>query len=428
MNLKSDELTAFLVGFGTLLPMFFTLNGGLYRSTSTMTDSGGVLANLPLPVSILTCLLVLLLHFDKWDQPRIAWRMIAATIGVLLISLWLGGDGLTSPARKVLASAQVLLPLIGLLVGQLVARSRIGLPLSFLTVLTLIVPAQLYFTYANLEWGSDANLTYQKNLTDQLHLFTVYSHLQYVPLVFVGAYAIALGSLWKMQKVWLSIFSLLFLVYVLRSYSYLSVTAFVLVAGAFLIPRLNTTFLAHRTVATRVAAALLAGTLLLYLGGSLRPLGFVESSVDILFEKYAPIFDGKIPPNVQERFDDWQFFSRHIMESSTTIMFGHPEPMPREIRTSPHNWYLDIAHTFGVIALLPILFLIAYTIKLTWVLRSGISSETWWLVGVVAFFVLIDSNFKVTLRQPYPGIFIFFLWGMLFKQFESLQQGRQGLS
>jgi len=35
------------------------------------------------------------------------------------------------------------------------------------------------------------------------------------------------------------------------------------------------------------------------------------------------------------------------------------------------------------------------------------------LAVVVGFLVLVDNNFKVTFRQPYPGLFGFFLWGLL---------------
>lgn len=38
---------------------------------------------------------------------------------------------------------------------------------------------------------------------------------------------------------------------------------------------------------------------------------------------------------------------------------------------------------------------------------------TVWLAVIVLYLVVVDSNFKVTLRQPYPGIFSYFLWGML---------------
>jgi hypothetical protein len=134
-----------------------------------------------------------------------------------------------------------------------------------------------------------------------------------------------------------------------------------------------------------------------------------------------PLLKGEIPSNLQERFRDWELFGKAIIESNKTILVGHPQPMPREIRTSPHNWYIDIAYTFGLIALLPMFSLIAYTVNLCWGQRKRISAQTWWLAGIAFYLVIIDSNFKVTLRQPYPGIFAFFMWGMLLTRLSVLK-------
>ena len=47
-------------------------------------------------------------------------------------------------------------------------------------------------------------------------------------------------------------------------------------------------------------------------------------------------------------------------------------------------------------------------------LRSRtVTTDLFWLLGAVAFFVLIDNFLKVGFRQPYPGILMFFLWGVL---------------
>jgi len=54
-----------------------------------------------------------------------------------------------------------------------------------------------------------------------------------------------------------------------------------------------------------------------------------------------------------------------------------------------------------------------YTVYLCFKQRKFISVETWWLLAIVFYLVVIDSSFKVTLRQPYPGIFTYFLWGIL---------------
>jgi len=124
--------------------------------------------------------------------------------------------------------------------------------------------------------------------------------------------------------------------------------------------------------------------------------------------------DGKLK-NLQERFGDWHLYRAGIVESPKTLLFGHSMPLPREVRTSAHNFYIDLAYNFGILALAPIAALLAYTIWLLWRRRELLrtSEPTLVLAAVVLFLVLIESNLKVSLRQPYPGIAIYFLWGVL---------------
>jgi hypothetical protein len=125
--------------------------------------------------------------------------------------------------------------------------------------------------------------------------------------------------------------------------------------------------------------------------------------------------ESKIPLNFLERLDDWRLFGKPILDSPKTFLFGHPAPVERAVRTSAHNYYLDVAYLFGITALLPVLGLVAFTLAMAWRRRREVAVDPALLVliAVVLFLVLVDSNFKVTLRQPYPGIATFFLWGLL---------------
>jgi hypothetical protein len=129
--------------------------------------------------------------------------------------------------------------------------------------------------------------------------------------------------------------------------------------------------------------------------------------------KFETLSKGQLPGNISERFADWKLFGTSIIENPRTMLFGHATPLPREVRTSAHNLYLDIVYSFGLISLLPLLVLSGYTVHLFQRARSILTLETRWLAFIVLFLVVIDSNFKVSLRQPYPGIFGYFLWGLL---------------
>jgi hypothetical protein len=119
--------------------------------------------------------------------------------------------------------------------------------------------------------------------------------------------------------------------------------------------------------------------------------------------------------NLAERFADWKRFGEGIFDSVDTFFFGHAAPLPREQRTSAHNFYIDFVYNFGALALLPLVGLILYTGRLLWRERRRVvaSDSLLALAVVVAFLVFMENSLKVTLRQPYPGIAVYFLWGLL---------------
>lgn len=412
MKLEKETIQVFLVAAGILFPLFFTISGGIYRVPYTLPDSGGVITTLPLPMSILVCLGVLAWRLRLFLLARPAVFMIIGTAMALGFSLMLAGDGVTPLNRKVVMTAQVMLPLIGLYVGMTISQQPKTVAWAFMVVLMVVVPFQLWAT-----WYQYEVVNY---LADYLYLFTIYSHIQYVPVIFVCAYAYVLYVLWDKHPVTLSLLGGVMILYVARSNQYLAMGALVTGMFGFLVSRAAARF---RPGFIALALLMLVGCVATTVGYAVKHQDKFPSMAIIFapaFNKFAPLLAGEIPPNVQERFDDWRLFGSRIIETPRALVVGRPEPMPREIRTSPHNWYLDIAHTFGLVGLLPIVLLISYTIRFLWANRTDLPGELRWLAAIVAFLVLIDSNFKVTLRQPYPGIFAFFLWGMLLQQLKTV--------
>jgi hypothetical protein len=398
VTLGETSYLPWVAGLGVLLPIFFQLSGGIYRNASVQMDSGGVLATLPLPVSIPICIIALILVATRFREARPALAMIVGALVASFISLWLGGDGVTPPQRKLIMAAQVILPLAGLLLGQLVDDRNKIIARAFLVVLSVVVPLQLLATW----------LQGEERLTHYLYVFSIYYHWQYVPVIFVCAFAYALTSLWDEYRRWLCVLTIPMFVYVTRSFSFLTIFPFAALMIAFAACRLWQ----YRSNVKLLVASLLVVVAAIG-GGAYFARSGGQSDSGLFMGKFAELSEGRLPGNIQERFNDWKFFGKGIVESRKTFLVGHPQPMPREIRTSPHNWYLDVAYTFGVIALLPLFVLAGHTARQCWSQRKSLPAQTWWLLAIVFFLVVIDSNFKVTLRQPYPGIFAFFMWGLL---------------
>jgi hypothetical protein len=130
--------------------------------------------------------------------------------------------------------------------------------------------------------------------------------------------------------------------------------------------------------------------------------------------------------NLAERIGDWTLFGKGVIESPQAFLFGHEKPIPREIRTSAHNFYIDFAYNFGTLALVPLLGLMGYTGMLLWRRRRQVVGDDalFMHAAMLIFLLLIECNLKVTLRQPYPGIAIYFLWGFLLARLQALDSNR----
>ena len=404
MSLRHKNIFLWAIGITLLFPLFFQLSGGIYRDISVVINSQGILSTLPLPISILAAFSIVFFLPNNLNRARVGLIMVIATLAASLTSVLLGGDGFTANQRKLLMTAQVLLPLTGLLLGQLIQDGEKIIARAFLFVLSAVVPLQLVAT-----WFQGGLV-----LTHYLYAFSIYSHFQYVTLIFVCAFGYCLTLLWDQYKVWLCFLSLWMSIYAVSSLSFLTIFAYFALMLSFLIWKLWRYRFSTKTIG--IAVILITATTLasyVYFKKMEGQRILVEGQQSFYYEKFKELADGKVPANLKERLGDWKLFGSGILESEKSFLVGHAQPMPREIRSSPHNFYLDIAYTFGILGLLPIVCLIGFTAHSCWKRREILSASTWWLAILVAFLVLIDSNFKVTLRQPYPGIFIYFLWGLL---------------
>jgi len=131
-----------------------------------------------------------------------------------------------------------------------------------------------------------------------------------------------------------------------------------------------------------------------------------------------------LPNNIKERFIYWEFYSKGIVESPKIFLFGHKDRPQRELYPSAHNYYLDLIYHFGIIAVLPFIYLISLVfIKSIKAIREDkMTSKLFALLVIVLFFVFIDNSLKVSFRQPYSGMVIFFLWGVLLSRLRSVNK------
>jgi len=290
--------------------------------------------------------------------------------------------------------------------GQLIRDENRIIARAFLGVLLITVPAQL------LAGWIQGNVA----LTHHLYLFTIYQHFQFVPMIFVSAFAYAMSQLWDAYKKTFLILTPVMFLYALESLSFLTIIALVTFICAFAFFRLK----GFRKLLTILLAAAAMAAIQAYPSLVRNHMGDNSGIASQYNGKFKPLERGERPRNVTDRLEDWNMYGSGIIESARTFLIGHPAPYPREVKTSAHNWYLDVAYNFGILALLPIFFLGACTARLIWQKREALPAEVFWWAAIVFYLVLLDNNMKVSLRQPYPGIFTSFLWGMLVSRLQDI--------
>ncbi|SDN02434.1 hypothetical protein SAMN05720382_103112 [Polaromonas sp. JS666] len=418
MQSRTNQALLWLVAIGLLFPLFIQLSGGVYVNTALVTDSSGVLSKLPLPISILAAAFGVLFFLKNYRQAAPAISFVAALVAAMLLSILFASETLDVESRKLLLAAQFLLPTMGLLLGQLVRDETDVIPRAFMWLLAVMVPVQLLAGW----WQGTLTLTHY------LYVFSIYQHFQFVPVIFVAAFCLALAYLWDRYKPLLRILTVVMGIYVMASAAFLAIGLYIMFVPLFFLRRMSRLKLQRWAVVALLGAGVVAAV-----GGATLYYSIAKHNNNLIGDhgqylgKFQTLAEGKMPVNIRERLGDWKMYGSWITESPRTLLFGHVSPPAREVRTSAHNWYLDFTYNFGLISLLPFLALIAYTARLVWRWRASLPEEVLWCAGIVAFLVLVDSSFKVTLRQPYSGIFAFFLWGLLLSRLRLPAASRPGV-
>lgn len=385
------------------LPLFFQLNGAIFRDPAYIFDTGGQLMRLPVPVSVIACYGGILL-LGRYARARLSLTAIFAAFALMLISSVLLAhvqEGREQQAKLILL-IQFVLPMFALVLGQLhhdKPADQSVLAAGFLWVLAIVVPLQLAFT-----WSQGMLI-----LSPYFVVFSIFQQLQYVPMIFVAAYLLALYTLWETPRYRMLLLGL--------------AAPMGIYAGA--------------SVSALATAGLIAGVtgfavLAWQRGGKRKPLALLVAAVLVFSIGYFSIAAGKLggkydlirlqtdtamfaPKNLAERIAYWKYYSDEILASPKSAVLGHATPPDRTKYPSAHNYYLDFAYNFGLLPLLPLLVLVGLT--LTGVRRQWrdirASPPLLGLTAAVLFLVLVDNSFKVGMRQPYPGILTFFLWGVL---------------
>lgn len=430
-----------LIAILILLPLFFQLNHGIFTDTTLAFDSRGALRELPIPVSVLTCYAGILL-LGVYKRAFFSFGFIFVTCVLMMMSaiILTQGKAIEQQAKFILM-IQFVLPMIALVLGQVYESSKLNtqstvFAKAFFWVLLVVVPLQLFYTW-RLGWGY---------LSPDIGIFSIYQHLQYVPTIFVAAYLISVLTLWANHryKILIIVFSPFMAVYAAASLSMPALGMLFIGLSVFALTRVKKEKL---PLIMFILSVVISFSYLLHekdqpmvsykldLVSQLWPANsFTVSNKNVENEELIPALNANtqhpVNQNIVGRVAYWEYYLGKITSNWESFFLGSPEPPSRFEYPSAHNYYLDFIYNFGVLALLPMLFLFAYTAVM--IIHHGRritqSPDVLVLCLVVLFLLLVDNFLKVGLRQPYPAIFTFFLWGLLLTKLATITREKNHAS
>ncbi len=418
---------------GLIVPVFFQIGSGLFTDRAPDFQSGANLGQLPLPLSVGVCFAGILAlggyHRARFSSMAVFTLVAGMLFSTALVSVVESGHD----AGRIMILVQFVLPVFALILGQQFYAKDPNLEVLVFCcfwVLMVILPLQILATY----------LGDLQNLAAHAFLFSIYQHLQYVPVMFVAMFLLVVFSdkAIGFPDCLIPLLSLLMGVYVVLSMSMLAMGLLAIGVLTYGIYRwlLSGAVFSRRFVSTGMMS--LTGGLLalwLYMGESVPFVAKFDFRSEVALEEtdgpvsvesvISPVIQDELhfPPNVMERIDYWDFYLNKVLERWDFFLLGNPGVLDREQFPSAHNYYLDMLYHFGFVALLPVLGLIFATGWMVFSARRSIRSH-FNLVGllvVVVFLVGIDNMLKVGMRQPYSGIITFFLWGILISALSGLK-------
>ncbi|MDO9217900.1 MAG: hypothetical protein Q7U14_11555, partial [Lacisediminimonas sp.] len=406
-------LRRFLFAIGLLLvcPIFFQLDGNLFRSPDMYFDANAQILRLPIPISFLA-LFAGIAMLGNYAAAKRSLTTIFFTMLLFVASvLGLAAGNAVDEGGKLVLLAQFLFPIFGLVLGEMygaVARGPIFERAS-LWILLLILPAQLL-----AGWFAG-----QLDAAPLVFFFSIYQHRLYFPTIVATLLIMISFALWGRSgwtRIGIACLIPIALVQLVASGSVNALAAAVTgLTGVMIFHWRGSRY--RWQFAAIVLVALLSGTAYSVLRDAHK---LADQGAQALIQ--PPALHGQAATTwsisaatTQARNDQWRFFADEIIASPSAFLLGHQTLPDRSLHPSAHNYWLDAMYSFGVMAILPLIALLVMTAGLAWKRRRALCSNPA-LFGTAAaagYLVMIESMFNVGMRQPYPGIIAFFILGLL---------------
>lgn len=387
-----------IVAAALLIPIFVRLNSGLFIDKEILLSGGKSLLSLPVPLSIFLTYVAILI-IGSFRTVHLSLSVIFFTFVLMIFSTLIISTGHGDlELSKILLIIQYVLPMGALVLGEMFKEEWLdkesNIERAMLIVLLVLVPLQLVSS-----WMQES-----LQLASHIYIFSIYQHVYYVPVIFIAAYLLAIFSLWpdiRFKKT-LIILSPMMGLYAAASLSFIAVT-FIIVGMLFFAA------LRWRTASEKIPMSIF----IVMIAACFGYLVIEMSSVDIA-RRFSDV--------ASEIVNSWMFYVDEIFTNSTSLLLGLPDALDASKFSSAHNYYLDMVRNFGLVAAVPLMALFGYSLRAIYLAKKSFNNNSAVLghIFVLFFLLVVDNATQVSLRQPYSGVFTFFLWGLLIARISKL--------
>jgi len=434
-----------IVVFLVFFPVFFQLPFNIYSDPATLNDPADFITRLPIPISVPMCFLGILLlgTFKRVFQSS---GFVLFSVAGMVLTSFISARFCVTVSKWKLLFFQYLIPMCAFVLGYIYesrGKSENSISYGIIGAVIVLVPVQLLST-----WLFEAERVFQTTgqffgyvdlipeiftyLSENIFIFSIYQHLQYVSSVIVIIYLSALFGLLEHKR-----FTMIFYIFTPLLGIYAAASASMTAIGCLVFGLMLFTFYSWLRFNKIFPVFILIITIAL-IGGYMSLAVCKNNGKNLFAHKFSYLsiisfidcyktnkFDIKYFPDdnhLSDRIYYWKYYINNITNSPFTLLYGHTEQPDINIIPSAHNYYLDFIYNFGLIAFVPLLYYFFTTFML--LIRHYRSvyefNQLFGLTVSVMFFLLVDNFVKVGMRQPYPGIATFFLWGFLFQKLKTI--------
>ena len=408
INLSKNIYVIYLIIL--LVPVFFLLNGDIYYEPSFKLNLQNNLYNVPIPASYFISIILIFYFFYKKNfkifENNVIKILIFSTLSLLVLLIF----NKVLDHQRIINLVQFLLPWMGLVVALNIKIYRNTYKIIYY-FLIFFLSLQLLITF----------FLDKKIIFSDILFFTIYQNIQYVGTIFTLLTILVSINLFKEKKLEIIFLNVLSLIYSMLTYSLTSLAIFTLF---FLGYFLKILFDKNKINIIKIFLLLLAFSCLIlfffnfflkesdkskFIIGSNNPKNYFEN-----MSKYNDILDLKVPENISLRIQIYKTYFDKILDDKKILLLGDSERELDKKFMSSHNLLLDIIYKFGFILIVPYLYLF-FVIFINFRHLKNRRDDYFSLL-ILLMVIIIENIFKLSLKQPYPGIICFYLIGYYLKK------------